>query len=64
MHDENSIFDVDLASYPISLMLRDCITYDINMTLLWLKDVTKMLLLLFFFLRLLKYGHPLVFFKY
>ena len=41
MHDKNSIFDVESASYPISLMLHDCITYDINMTLLWWIDFAK-----------------------
>ena len=46
MHDKNSIFDVDSSSYPISLMLHDCITYDINMTLLWWMDVAKFLLVL------------------
>ena len=40
-HDGNSIFGVDSASYPISLMLHDCITYDINMTLLWWMGVAK-----------------------
>ena len=40
-HDGNSIFVVDSASYPISLMLHDCITYDINMTLLWWMGVAK-----------------------
>ena len=40
-HDGNSIFGVHSASYPISLMLHGCITYDINMTLLWWMDVAK-----------------------
>ena len=40
-HDENSIFGVDSASYPISLLLHDWITYEINMTLLWWMDVSK-----------------------
>ena len=40
-HDENSIFGVDSASYPITLMLHDCITHDINMTLLWWMGVAK-----------------------
>ena len=40
-HDGNSILGVDSASYPISLMLHDCITYDINMTLLWWMGVAK-----------------------
>ena len=40
-HDEISISGVDLASYPIALMLNDCITYDINMKLLWLMGVSK-----------------------
>ena len=30
-HDGNSIFGVDSASYPISLMLHDSITYEIDM---------------------------------
>ena len=41
MHDGNSIFGVDSASYPISLMLHDCIRYDINMTLLWWMGIAK-----------------------
>ena len=40
-HDGNSIFGVDSASYRISLMLHDCIAYDINMTLLWWMSVAK-----------------------
>ena len=28
-HDENSIFGVDFASYPIALMFSHCVTYDI-----------------------------------
>ena len=40
-HDENSIFGVDFASFPIAFMLHDCITYDINMTLLWWMGVSK-----------------------
>ena len=40
-HDWNSLFGIDYASYPISLMLHDCITYDINMTLLWWMGVAK-----------------------
>ena len=41
MHDGNTIFGVDSTSYPISLMLHDCIAYDINMTLLWWMGVAK-----------------------
>ena len=40
-HNENSIFCVDSASYPISFVLHACITYDIKMALLWLMDVSK-----------------------
>ena len=40
-HDRNSIFGVDLASYPVSLMLHDCIRYDIDMVLLWSVGVAK-----------------------
>ena len=38
---KNSIFGVDSTSYPIALMLHDCITYDINMTLLWWMGLAK-----------------------
>ena len=40
-HDGNSIFRVDSTPYPISLMLHDYITYDINMTLLWWMGIAK-----------------------
>ena len=40
-HDENMIFGVDSDSYPIGLMLLDCITYDINLTLPWWMGVAK-----------------------
>ena len=40
-HDENSIFGVDSASYPVAFMLHDCITCDIHMTLLWWMSVAK-----------------------
>ena len=40
-HNGNWIFGIDSASYPISLMLHDCITYDINMTHLWWMGVAK-----------------------
>ena len=40
-HDGNSIFGVDSVSYPISLMLLDCIKSGINMTLLWWMGVAK-----------------------
>ena len=40
-HDENSIFGIDFTSYPIAFMLHDCITHDINMTLLWWMGVSK-----------------------
>ena len=40
-HNENSIFGVDSSSYPISLMLHDCITYDINIIILWWMGVAK-----------------------
>ena len=31
--DENSVFDVDFATYPIAFMLLDYIAYDVDMTL-------------------------------
>ena len=40
-HGENLIFGVDVASYPIGFMLSDCITYDIDMILLWWMGVAK-----------------------
>ena len=42
-HNGNSIFGIDSASYPISLtlMLLDCITSGINMTLPWWMGVAK-----------------------
>ena len=40
-HGENLIFGVDFASYPIGFMLSDCITYDIDMILLWWMGVAK-----------------------
>ena len=40
-HDENLSFGVDFASYPIAFMPHDCITYDINMTLLWWMGVAN-----------------------
>ena len=40
-YDGNSIFGVGSVSYPISLMLHECITYGINMTLLWWMGVSK-----------------------
>ena len=47
-------------------MLNECITYDVNMTLLWWMSVAKSRYQFIsqFFLRLFKYGHPLVCFRY
>ena len=64
-HDEN-IFVVSSASYSIAHLSYDCITYDINMTLMWWMGVAKVdiSLLILLFLRLFEYGHPLVCLKY
>ena len=47
-------------------MLNECITYYVNMTLLWRMSFAKSRYQFIsqFFLRLFKYGHPLVCFRY
>ena len=40
-YDTHDVHSIDSASYPNSLMLHDCITYDINMTPLWWMGVAK-----------------------
>ena len=65
IHCHEMWYSVDFSLYPISLMLHHCITYDINMTLLWWMSVAKSSYQFFSSSwSFLEFGHHLVYFKY